>query len=110
MHLTETGWPTQGTANNKAIPSVENQALAVKSILDTQGLDVILFTAFDDGWKEDTALTFSTEKVCFSHIPPPSNQSLTFSVALGYHGPFSQLLKSYFLGVLILRGCSFFPL
>lgn len=61
MCFSETGWPTQGGANGKAIPSVENQRIAVNAIIEAKP-DTILFTAFDDDWKEDTDQTKGTEK------------------------------------------------
>ncbi|CCX33254.1 Similar to Probable family 17 glucosidase SCW4; acc. no. P53334 [Pyronema omphalodes CBS 100304] len=60
--ITETGWPTQGGTNGKAVPGVANQAAALKSIVETQGKDVILFTAFNDMWKTNTALTLGAEQ------------------------------------------------
>ncbi|KAI5817508.1 glycoside hydrolase superfamily [Pyronema omphalodes] len=60
--ITETGWPTRGGTNGKAVPGVANQAAALKSIVETQGKDVILFTAFDDMWKSNTPLTLGAEQ------------------------------------------------
>lgn len=44
------------------MPGVAEQQAAIKSIMETQKNDVVLFTAFDDKWKQDTALTFGTEQ------------------------------------------------
>ena len=63
IYKTETGWPSAGGAAGKAVPSVENQKVAIKTIVETQGKNVILFSAFDDKWKPDTAATHGTEKV-----------------------------------------------
>ncbi|CAK9685592.1 unnamed protein product [Candida parapsilosis] len=51
--ITETGWPSRGDSNNKAVPSKENQEAAIQSIKDTCGSASILFTAFNDLWKAD---------------------------------------------------------
>jgi exo-beta-1,3-glucanase (GH17 family) len=59
----ETGWPTQGGPNGLAVPGVENQKKAIRSILETQGQDLILFTAFNEGWKKDNPNTHGAEKV-----------------------------------------------
>lgn len=61
MYSAETGWPTQGGSNGKAIPSVENQRIAINSIIKAKP-DTILFTAFNDDWKEDTSATKGSEK------------------------------------------------
>jgi exo-beta-1,3-glucanase (GH17 family) len=53
------------------VPSIANQKKAIKNIVDTQGNDVILFTAFDDMWKSDTAATLGAEKVCY----PPATMT-----------------------------------
>ena len=44
------------------MPGAAEQQAAIKSIMETQKNDVILFTAFDDDWKKDTPQTFGTEK------------------------------------------------
>ncbi|TGZ80188.1 glycoside hydrolase [Ascodesmis nigricans] len=61
IRFAETGWPKKGDANGRAEPSLENQAVAVKSILEAYP-NTILFTAFDDKWKEDTPETKGTEQ------------------------------------------------
>ncbi|KAF5096046.1 hypothetical protein D0Z00_002919 [Geotrichum galactomycetum] len=60
VFITESGWPSQGESNNKAIPSSENQKTAVESIKEKVGSSCILFTAFNDYWKDDGP--FSAEK------------------------------------------------
>lgn len=65
IRFAETGWPTQGvtkSADSKAVPGVENQRIAISKILEAFP-NTILFTAFDDMWKKDTAETLQTEKV-----------------------------------------------
>lgn len=63
--VTETGWPSQGSPNNAAVPSPENQQAALGSIKDafsSNPAGVIYFSAFDEGWKDDRADTFGCEK------------------------------------------------
>jgi exo-beta-1,3-glucanase (GH17 family) len=60
--ITETGWPTQGNANGKAVPSVQNQKAALSSMKSAVTSNVIWFTAFNDMWKENTAATFNAEQ------------------------------------------------
>lgn len=63
--ITETGWPWQGEANNLAVPSVQNQQAAIsslKSSFSKNSQDLILFSAYDDLWKQDNAATFGCEK------------------------------------------------
>ncbi|OJJ40343.1 hypothetical protein ASPWEDRAFT_102180, partial [Aspergillus wentii DTO 134E9] len=62
--ITESGWPHGGQPNGAAIPSKENQQKAISSLRETFGDngDLVLFTAFDDGWKEDNQWTFGAEK------------------------------------------------
>lgn len=60
--IAETGWPTQGNKNNKAIPSVENHQIAIKSIRRLIPENLILYSAFNDLWKEDRENTHNAEK------------------------------------------------
>ena len=60
--VTETGWPSQGETNNKAVPSKENQAAAIESIQLKLGANAILYNAFNDLWKVDRGDTFGAEK------------------------------------------------
>lgn len=63
--ITETGWPWQGTANNKAVPSPANQAAALSSIRDafaSNPQDVVLFTSYNDLWKKSSAFTFNADQ------------------------------------------------
>ncbi|CAG9956134.1 unnamed protein product [Clonostachys rosea f. rosea IK726] len=63
--VTETGWPMDGSPNGLAIPSLENQKLAIESIKKafskTPG-DVVLFSAFNDLWKTKSMDTFNAEQ------------------------------------------------
>ncbi|KAI4734361.1 glycoside hydrolase [Aureobasidium sp. EXF-12298] len=60
--ITETGWPTQGSTNNKAVPSVQNQKAALSSMKSAVTSNVIWFTAFNDMWKTNSAATFNAEQ------------------------------------------------
>ncbi|KAF2723437.1 glycoside hydrolase family 17 protein, partial [Polychaeton citri CBS 116435] len=60
--ITESGWPWQGSANGKAVPSPENQSSAIASLKQSFSSNIILFTAFNDLWKKDNAYTFGAEK------------------------------------------------
>ncbi|KAK9478840.1 glycoside hydrolase superfamily [Lipomyces japonicus] len=51
--ITESGWPKQGNNNGVAVPSVENQKIALSSLVSTVGDVLIEFTAFNDYWKAD---------------------------------------------------------
>lgn len=59
--ITESGWPWQGATNGAAVPSKENQKAAIDSIKSKFSENIILFTAFDDLWKENTAATHGAE-------------------------------------------------
>ncbi|CAC9888922.1 unnamed protein product [Aureobasidium pullulans] len=60
--ITETGWPTQGSTNGVAVPSVQNQKSAIASIKKAVTSNVIWFTAFNDMWKTNSASTFNAEQ------------------------------------------------
>lgn len=78
--IAESGWPHAGYPNGKAVPSMENQRVAIESLKmafsndpnantgQEEGADadeengLVLFTAFDDLWKEDGEGTFGAEK------------------------------------------------
>lgn len=60
--IAETGWPTQGNKNNKAIPSQENHDIAITSIRRLIPENLILYSAFNDLWKEDSENTHDAEK------------------------------------------------
>lgn len=70
--IAESGWPHDGVANGRAVPSGENQRVAVESLRrvfreqNDEGEDgdagLVLFTAFDDLWKVDNEGTFGAER------------------------------------------------
>lgn len=60
--VTETGWPHQGEANGKAVPSPDNQAKALASIRSEFSSDVFIHNSFDSLWKTDSASTFNAER------------------------------------------------
>lgn len=51
VRVTESGWPTKGNSQGKAVPSKDNQKSAIDSIKEKCGNDVILFSAYNDLWK-----------------------------------------------------------
>lgn len=53
IFLAETGWPHKGKKfGQHGDPSKDNQLVAIKSIVDTLGPRTILFTTFNDYWKD----------------------------------------------------------
>lgn len=63
--ITESGWPHAGQANGAAVPSEENQRVAIESLKRSfmhRGDELVLFTAFDDLWKDDNRYTFNAER------------------------------------------------
>ena len=59
--MTESGWPTQGGTNNKAVPSQENHAAAISSLkaaFGGGGTNLILYGMYNDLWKKDSATTY----------------------------------------------------
>ncbi|KAL2865573.1 putative cell wall glucanase (Scw4) [Aspergillus lucknowensis] len=63
--ITESGWPHDGQANGRAVPSPENQRKAIDSLrraFSHNHGDLVLFSAFDDLWKQDNRWTFGAEK------------------------------------------------
>ena len=51
IRVTETGWPKQGEANGKAVPSEQNQITAVDSIKSSVTSEVVMFSAFNAEWQ-----------------------------------------------------------
>lgn len=49
--IVESGWPSQGPSNGKAVCSEADQKAAVSSLKSTIGNDLFLFTAYNDLWK-----------------------------------------------------------
>jgi len=63
--ITESGWPHAGQSNGAAVPSPENQRVAIESLRKSfahRSDDLVLFTAFDDLWKDDNRWTFNAER------------------------------------------------
>ncbi|KAL4955679.1 glycoside hydrolase superfamily [Aspergillus filifer] len=63
--ITESGWPHAGQSNGVAVPSPENQKTALQNLRQAfkgRKSDLVLFSAFDDGWKVDNQWTFGAEK------------------------------------------------
>ncbi|OBT48015.1 hypothetical protein VE00_01603 [Pseudogymnoascus sp. WSF 3629] len=63
--ITETGWPSQGTANGLAIPSSSNQKTAIaaiKSAFASAPAGVMLFNPYNMMWKTSTADQFEAEQ------------------------------------------------
>ncbi|KAK9432990.1 glycoside hydrolase superfamily [Lipomyces doorenjongii] len=51
VFITETGYPTSGLTNYNNVPSVENQKIAVKNILEATNGNITMFTMYNDLWK-----------------------------------------------------------
>lgn len=49
--IVESGWPSQGATNGKAVCSESDQEAAISSLKSTIGNDVFLFSAYNDLWK-----------------------------------------------------------
>lgn len=47
----ETGWPSEGSCNGVACPSVANQKIAVDSIVSQAGANSVVFSYQNDLWK-----------------------------------------------------------
>ncbi|PHH74819.1 hypothetical protein CDD83_4495 [Cordyceps sp. RAO-2017] len=63
--VTETGWPTKGDPNGRAVPSISNQRFAMDSIkheFSSDPGDVIFFSAFNDLWKKREQTTFNADQ------------------------------------------------
>lgn len=50
--ITESGWPTYGDTVGSAVPLVANQLLLIKSLGTVMGDLVIMFTTYNDYWKD----------------------------------------------------------
>lgn len=59
--ITETGWPSQGDTNGVAVPSEQNQVDAINSIKSAFSNNIVLFSAFNDYWKQNNAGTYGAE-------------------------------------------------
>ena len=54
IRIGETGWPSQGYNNHKAVPSIKNQAMAVRGFIDLakeNAWHYNIIEAFDQPWK-----------------------------------------------------------
>ncbi|KAI9680747.1 MAG: hypothetical protein M1817_004187 [Caeruleum heppii] len=63
--ITETGWPSQGERNGAAQPGSDEQKTAIESIetaFKGEESDFILFTAFNDMWKQNFPGSFDAEQ------------------------------------------------
>lgn len=49
--VTESGWPSQGQTLGAAVPSLNDQYAAIKSLGEVMGPQVIMFTTYNDYWK-----------------------------------------------------------
>lgn len=49
--ITESGWPTHGNTVGQAVPSQDNQLLAIKGLAQVMGSQVVMFTTYNDYWK-----------------------------------------------------------
>ena len=60
--ITETGWPSSGNSHDNAVPSKENQALVVSALKSKFSSNMILFSAYNNKWRQDNSGTFGAEK------------------------------------------------
>lgn len=54
IKIGETGWPSQGYNNNKALPNIKNQAMAIRGFINLakeHNLNYNIIEAFDQPWK-----------------------------------------------------------
>ena len=50
--ITESGWPNAGNTLGQAVPSTESQVLALQSLGKVMGHQVVMFTMYNDYWKD----------------------------------------------------------
>lgn len=65
VRVTESGWPWQGSANGQAVPGVDQQEAAIKSIkaaFTDNPEDMVVFCAFNDRWKKAEDFTHYAEQ------------------------------------------------
>jgi exo-beta-1,3-glucanase (GH17 family) len=55
-YVTESGWPSNGDSNGKALPGTSEQATAIASIKAAIGSKVAFFSFSNDAWKEPGSL------------------------------------------------------
>ena len=58
--VTESGWPTKGGVNNKAVASPEAHSAAISSLKSAfgGGTNLVLYGMYNDEWKKDSATTY----------------------------------------------------
>ena len=71
--VTETGWPTGGDSHDLAVPSKENQEVAIASLKSAMPQNMILFSAYNTPWKKDNSGTHGAEKYWGIHGQAPSD-------------------------------------
>ena len=59
--ITESGWPSAGETNGLAVPSEENQKIAIDSLRNSFSDNIVLFSAYNDLWKQNNPYTFNAE-------------------------------------------------
>lgn len=60
--ITESGWPSNGEANGAAVPSEANQKAAISSLRSSFSDNLVLFSAFNDAWKQNFDGSFGAEQ------------------------------------------------
>lgn len=60
--ITESGWPSNGQTNGAAVPSEANQQAAISSLRSSFSDNLVLFSAFNDYWKENFPGSFDAEQ------------------------------------------------
>ncbi len=60
--ITESGWPSAGDPNGSAVPSPANQKVAIESLRSAFSSNIVLFSAFNDAWKDNFDGSFNTEQ------------------------------------------------
>jgi len=71
--VTESGWPSKGDTNGKAVPSPENQKAAIDSLSSTFSSNLIMFSLYNNLWKTSDAAQFNAEKWWGIKGDSPSN-------------------------------------
>lgn len=72
--ISETGWPTKGDSNGKAVPSLANQKAAISSIKSALGSgEYILLSAYNTMWKKSSSSQFNAEQYWGILGPCPSH-------------------------------------
>ena len=59
--ITESGWPSNGDSNGAAVPSEANQQAAISSLRSAFSSNLVLFSAFNDVWKQNFDGSFNAE-------------------------------------------------